>query len=105
MRKRIDGFFTLFSKTKMELRLLKKFVKSYDKSDQYIQLKADLILKEFIKNPFHSKLCNHPLKWNREWQRSINVTGDRRIIFRELSDGKYELVELIDLWTHAKLYR
>jgi hypothetical protein len=34
----------------------------------------------------------------------LDVTGDLRIIFRELSDGEYELVELLDLWTHSQLY-
>jgi mRNA-degrading endonuclease YafQ of YafQ-DinJ toxin-antitoxin module len=58
----------------------------------------------FASEPFHPLLNNHPLTSDRTGQRTINVTGDWRIIFKELSDGKYELVELVDIGTHSQLY-
>ncbi len=51
------------------------------------------------------ELRNHWLEWKYKWKRSIDVTGDIRIIFKELSNGKYELVEIYDIWTHAQLYK
>lgn len=35
----------------------------------------------------------------------IDVTGDLRIIFKELSNWKYEIVELYNVWTHSQLYK
>ena len=55
-------------------------------------------------NPFDLQLRNHKLKGKRIGCRSLDVMGDLRIIFRELSEGKYELVELIELGSHSQLY-
>ena len=32
------------------------------------------------------------------------TSGDLRVIFRELSDGTYEIVELLDVGKHGRLY-
>ena len=51
------------------------------------------------------KLNNHALKGDFLWLRSINLTGDYRIIFREMNNGDIEIVELIDVNTHSELYK
>ncbi|KAK3605058.1 hypothetical protein CHS0354_000724 [Potamilus streckersoni] len=51
---------------------------------------------DYEQNPFATELRNHALRGEYEGFRSIDVTGDYRIIFRELSEGRYEFVELID---------
>ena len=67
--------------------LLKKFEKQID---------------FFVENPFHPILNNHRLLGKYKGFRSINVTGDLRIIFEELDDKKV-VFHIID--THSNLYR
>jgi len=54
----------------------------------------------FILNKFNPLLCNHLLKGSYLGCRSINVTGDRRAIFKEEGDT----VVFVDIGTHAELY-
>jgi len=82
----------------------KTFRKSLKKSDLFVKKKVRDALTLFFQDPFDTQLHNHPLQGTKYWQRTINVTWDRRIVFKELSDGRYELVELIELWTHSQLY-
>lgn len=81
-----------------------RYDKQYARADAKIQMKVDDTLIHFIQDPLHKSLRNHALKWKLLWFRSINVTWDWRIIFKEMSDNKYELVELVDLGTHSRLY-
>ena len=84
------------------------FKKSFDKSKQKLPLSVRKKLTErlflFEENPFSDLLHNHALKGEYLGYRSINITGDFRAIFRELSDGKYEFVEFVDIGTHSQLY-
>jgi mRNA-degrading endonuclease YafQ of YafQ-DinJ toxin-antitoxin module len=70
------------------MRIIKH--KQFDKSMKLllpkIQHKAIASLEVFVSNPFDDNLRNHALKGKRHGFRSIDVTGDYRIIFRELSD-------------------
>ncbi len=75
----------------------KNFLKSLDKLSIKIQHKAVQVIELFVSDPTHPSLRNHSLKGKRLGLRSIDVTGDFRIIFRELSDGKYELIELVQI--------
>ncbi len=88
----------------MKLLYKKSFIKSYNKYNQSIKNKVKARLSIFIENPFDERLHNHWLHGLHQWERSINITGDMRIIFKELSEWKYEIVELIDMWTHSQLY-
>lgn len=88
----------------MEIRRSKKFDKMFCKLDNKIQIKVIKTLENFILDPFDKVLNNHWLTWEYKYFRSINVTWDYRIIFLELSDGRYELVELYKVWTHGQLY-
>ena len=82
----------------------KRFRKSFEKLPNLIKSKAITIIEIFQHNPFEKQLRNHKLHKEFEGFRSIDVTGDYRIIFRELSNNMYELVELVDVGTHAQLY-
>jgi len=77
----------------------------YSKLNIKIQFKVDEVLTTFSKNHFDEKLNNHTFKWDFLWFRSINITWDYRIIFRELSNNTYEIVELVKVWTHSELYK
>lgn len=86
------------------MRLLKhkRFIKSYQFLDAKIQAKVDQTIMAFVIQPLDPNLNNHKLKWKYQWFSSLNVTWDYRIIFVELSDGSYELVELVDVGTHSQ---
>jgi addiction module RelE/StbE family toxin len=60
--------------------------------------KRVLLLKS---DPYHPLLDNHKLSGYRKHQRSINVTGDWRLIFEPYDENT---VRLIDIDTHANLY-
>jgi len=55
----------------------------------------------FASNPYHPLLNNHKLTGDRKEQRSINITGDWRVIFEEYEENT---VRLIDIDTHHNLY-
>jgi len=88
----------------MKIVRTKTFTKMYLKLDRKIQDKTDETIFSFVKNPFDKKLRNHKLNWIYQECRSVDVTWDYRIIFKELSDDMYELVELLKVWTHSQLY-
>ncbi len=88
----------------MEILYTKRFQKHYKKNDAYIQSQAKRAIELFRIDPVDPTLRNHPLTGDYLGYRSIDVTGDFRIIFTELSDGRYELVELVDIGTHSQLY-
>jgi len=89
----------------MKVLYKKSFVKSYEVLSWKLKDKVKSTLQIFIYNPIDKSLHNHGLEWKYVWKRSMDVTGDIRIIFKELSDWRYELVEIHDVWTHAQLYK
>lgn len=89
----------------MNIKETKRYIKSYNKIDKVIKIKVFKALEIFINNPFDKKLNNHELKWKLIWIRSINITWDYRLLFRELSNWNYELVELLDINNHSNLYK
>ena len=89
----------------MKLLYKKSFIKSYQDLSPKLRDKVKNVLQIFMDNPTDKELRNHWLEWKYKWQRSIDVTGDLRIIFKELSNWKYEIVELYNVWTHSQLYK
>lgn len=88
----------------MQVKRSKTFLKHYSKLQLRVQVKTDETLIKFFTDPSDPALRNHALAGKFTGCRSIDVTGDMRIIFRELSDGAYEIVELIDIGSHSQLY-
>jgi addiction module RelE/StbE family toxin len=88
----------------MQILFKKSFQKSYRNLSRKLQHQVDTIVYQFMQDPFDTRLRNHKLKGKRLWCRSIDITGDLRLIFSELSEGSYELVALIDIGTHSQLY-
>ena len=74
------------------------------KCDKKIQEKAKQRLTLFAEDSYDSLLNNHALTG--EWRgfRSIDVTGDFRILFVEFDEGIYEIAELVRIGTHSQLY-
>lgn len=79
--------------------------RNYDKKSAKLDKKVRRALLNrlglFISSPFHPLLNNHELSGVRRNQRSINITGDWRLIFEQV-DG--ETVRLLDVDTHHNLY-
>ncbi len=69
--------------------------------DQRINLKLNERLALFQSDPFHPLLDNHKLAGKRAKERSINITGDFRLIFEQLNK---DTIRLIDIDTHHNLY-
>ena len=67
--------------------------------------KLKLILAErlllFAGNPFNVLLNNHSLHGSLRSYRSINITGDYRLIYEDYAEVT---VRLIDIDTHSNLY-
>jgi addiction module RelE/StbE family toxin len=55
----------------------------------------------FIQNPFSQILNNHQLRGEYKGYRSINITGDLRVLYEPLDD---ETVLFITIDTHSNLY-
>lgn len=86
----------------MDLFLHKLFKKQYSKLAPKIRHKADKTIAVFLKNPKDPSLRNHALKGGMATERSISVTGDIRIVFREYNN--YEKVRMLRIGTHNQVY-
>lgn len=59
-------------------------------------------LQLFMSDPFNVILNNYALGGDRQPYRSINVTGDYRLIYEQYDE---DTVRLIDIDTHSNLYK
>lgn len=77
------------------------FKKMLRKQPAVIQEKFYERLMLFVKDRYDPLLSNHTL--NGEWIgcRSINITGDIRVVFEEIGDNCFEFV---DIGSHSELY-
>lgn len=55
----------------------------------------------FVENPYHPLLHNHSLHSPWIGCRSINITGDLRAVYEEISE---DYVEFIAIGSHSELY-
>lgn len=88
----------------MIIKKHKKFVKGYLKLSSKIQSKVDDRILVFYNDRRNPILLIHALTWRHTWNYSFDVIWDIRIIFRNLWNDRYEIIELIDIWTHSQLY-
>ena len=77
------------------------FVKKVRKLDSTIYAMLKERIRLFESDPHHPLLNNHKLTGDRKHQRSINFTGDWRVIFEAYDENT---VRLIDIDTHHNLY-
>jgi addiction module RelE/StbE family toxin len=82
----------------------KGYKKDYAKLPEKDQLAVERTMYAFQNNPYEQRLRNHALKGPLAGLRSIDAKGDLRILFTEDSHGRYELVTLLRVGSHAKLY-
>lgn len=79
----------------------KHFQKRVSKLPKSVKIKLADRIHIFIDEPKNIVLGNHKLHGKYSGYRSINVTGNYRMIYEELPDGS---VRLIDVGTHGELY-
>lgn len=86
----------------MEIFLHKEFKKKYKKLRKEERLKFKERRDLFLKNPLHQILNNHELSGKNKKYRSINITGDLRVIYEPVGKDR---VLFITIDTHSNLYR
>ena len=81
------------------------FLKQFRKAPLPIKKAARNRIDLFLKDPFNPLLYNHLLTGKFKEMRSINVTGDWRIIFKEDNDrGLKKVIVFMMIGTHSQLY-
>lgn len=85
----------------MNIKFHRKFKKSYSRQPSKIKTKFKECLANFIQDQFHYSLNNHALIGKFKGWRSINITGDVRVHYLEISNNT---VVLMNIGTHAELY-
>ncbi|MDO8521399.1 MAG: type II toxin-antitoxin system RelE/ParE family toxin [bacterium] len=79
----------------------RQFTKKLPKLPPHIRVALAERLRLFVKESWHPLLNDHALRGERRYLRSINITGDYRLIYEALDDN---LARLIDIDTHHNLY-
>ena len=83
-----------------------KFDKQFKKAPLGIKEAFRERLEIFISNRYHPLLNNHQLTGKFKWHKSINVTGDWRVLFREyINSTGQEVIVFVLLGTHSQLYK
>jgi addiction module RelE/StbE family toxin len=86
----------------MKIFLHKNFKKKYKNLRLSEKEKFKRRRSLFLENPFNSVLNNHPLGGKYKGYRSINITGDLRIIYKPLGS---DAALFITIDTHSNLYK
>jgi addiction module RelE/StbE family toxin len=84
----------------MHITFHKHFKKAIQKQPKNIQTKFKEKFKIFEEDQFHYSLNNHALTGKYIGLRSINITGDIRVHYEEVSGG----IILLNIGSHAELY-
>jgi addiction module RelE/StbE family toxin len=85
----------------MEFIYSKNFKKQFNKISHKTQISFQKKMEVFVKEPNHIVLNNHKLYGKYYGYRSINITGNYRVIFKVISSNTYYLVAI---GTHSRLY-
>ncbi len=85
----------------MKILFHKEFRRRYRKLRQKEKEGVDERIALFTENPFHPLLNNHALKGEYAGYRSIDITGDIRLIYEEPA---HAIAHFVLLGTHSELY-
>ena len=77
------------------------FEKHFSVLPEKIKHKTLERLQVFVVDQFDSILNNHDLHGEYKGCRSINITGNIRVVYRKISDDR---CLLLDIGTHSQLY-
>ena len=85
----------------MKLVPSKQFVKNLKKLPPKMRVVLAERLRILATNPQHPLLNDHPLQGGLRGFRSMNVSGDYRLIYQKVGEG---ILRLMDVDTHHNLY-
>ncbi len=85
----------------MQIRYSKKFKKQFKKLPKYVIENFEDRLRLFLNQPNNPSLNNHKLYGKYKNTRSINITGDYRLIFTKTKNS----LDLEAIGTHSELYK
>ncbi len=77
------------------------FEKSFQKAPREIKLRFNERIRIFYQNATDTVLENHALHGKYTGYRSIKITGDWRVIYKETNNNT---VVLVNIGTHSQLY-
>jgi addiction module RelE/StbE family toxin len=77
------------------------FRKQWKRLPKEVKHKAETCLVLLVSNEFDITLNNHKLSGKYGEYRSINITGDTRIMYQRISNDFY----LMGIGTHSELYK
>jgi len=86
----------------MKIQFHKNFEKQYKKLTPKLKLKIKERNVVFAADPFHSSFNNHALKGIYTGYRSINITGDFRMIYKLIGN---DIALFVAIGSHSKLYQ
>lgn len=86
----------------MLIRFHRNFEKKYLKLNFSQKEKLKERLGLFVRDEFDLLLNNHPLKGVYKGYRSINITGDMRVIYRH---SEKDVVVFVAVGKHSELYK
>ena len=85
----------------MKILTHRKFDKAFKTLSPKLKEKFYEQVEVFLENTADKQLCNHALTGKYLGYRSINITGDLRVIFDEINS---ETVKFVNIGTHSQLY-
>ena len=88
----------------MRVKLDPDLLKKLKKLDARIRNRFKERILLFSKDPYNTKLNNHPLKRGYRGLRSIDITSDYRAVYEETMIGKEIIAYFSLLGTHKELY-
>jgi len=86
----------------MKIVFHRRFERQYKKLSEKIKKKVKERNVVFADDPLHPSLGNHPLKGKYVGHRSINVSGDIRIIYKFIN---IDTALFLEIGTHSDLYK
>lgn len=84
----------------LEIRYSRKFKKQFKKLPPHAMNRFEERLELFLAEPNHPTLRNHKLSGKYNNHKSINITGDYRLIFTRTENT----LDLEFIGTHSELY-
>lgn len=85
----------------MRIHYSSRFRTQYRKLTKKVRLKAQDRVRIFLQNEFDPLLGNHPLQGKYAGYRSIDITGDFRLIYERYQDNSLNFVAI---GSHAELF-
>lgn len=88
----------------MTIKYAPSFFDKLKKVDVRVRKRVKERMLIFSKNPNDPQLNNHPLKYEYQGYKSIDITADYRALYQEKQEGEETIAYFTLLGTHDQLY-